>query len=244
MRNLILKSRESQILQIVRDEGFASIEHLAGQFAVTQQTVRRVVNLLCDQGMLRRIHGGVSLPVQNENLAYGSRQGLNSDAKRRIARSVSDFIPDGASLMIGLGTTPEFVAAAFAPDSEVEISIAGGTLRPLDRDIVGDAAARFFSDFRADFGIFGVGGIDLDGTLLDFHSDEVRARQAIVSNCRTVLLVADVTKFGRSATVRGGHLTDCHYLFTDKPPPAEFHQLADQFASRIRLPKQIRADAA
>jgi len=263
MKSLALKPRESRILQIVRDEGFASIEHLAGHFAVTQQTVRRIVNLLCDQGMLRRIHGGVSLPVQNENLAYGSRQGLNSDGKRRIARAVSDFIPDGASLMIGLGTTPEFVAhalrdhqrlrvitnslnvaAAFASDSEVEISIAGGTLRPLDRDIVGDAAARFFSDFRADFGIFGVGGIDLDGTLLDFHSDEVRARQAIVSNCRTVLLVADVTKFGRNATVRGGHLTDCHYLFTDKPPPADFHQLAEQFASRIRVPGHARADAA
>src|SRR3954469_19144819 len=177
----IATERQSRILEIVREEGFASIEHLARHFDVTQQTVRRVVNQLCDLGLLRRIHGGVSLPVQNQNLAYGSRQGLNADAKRRIARAVFNFIPEGASLMIGLGTTPEYVAqalserrdlrvitnslnvaAAFAHNPDVEISIAGGTLRQLDRDIIGESAARFFAGFRADFGIFGVGGIDED----------------------------------------------------------------------------------
>ena len=80
----IVNQRQARILEIVREAGFASIEDLAGHFEVTQQTVRRVVNQLCDQGLLRRIHGGVSLPVQNPNLAYGSRQGLNPDAKRRI----------------------------------------------------------------------------------------------------------------------------------------------------------------
>jgi len=61
----IATERQGRILEIVREERFASIEHLARQFDVTQQTVRRVVNQLCDQGLLRRIHGGVSLPVQN-----------------------------------------------------------------------------------------------------------------------------------------------------------------------------------
>jgi len=253
--------RQAHILEIVRGEGFASIEHLATRFDVTQQTIRRVVNALCDQGLLRRIHGGVSLPVQNQNLAYGSRQGLNADAKQRIARATARFIPDGASLMIGLGTTPEYVAqalshrqdiriitnslnvaAAFAQNPDVEISIAGGTLRPLDRDIVGEAAARFFSGFRADYGIFGVGGVDQDGTLLDFHADEVQARQSIVANSRTAVLVADTTKFGRNATVRGGHLDDCHHLFTDGPLPATFATIAAKYGDRIRATGDARLD--
>ncbi|AHY52671.1 MULTISPECIES: DeoR/GlpR family DNA-binding transcription regulator [Bradyrhizobium] len=244
--------RQAHILEIVRGEGFASIEHLATRFDVTQQTIRRVVNALCDQGLLRRIHGGVSLPVQNQNLAYGSRQGLNADAKQRIAHATARFIPDGASLMIGLGTTPEYVAqalshrqdlrvitnnlnvaAAFARNPDVEISIAGGTLRPLDRDIVGEAAARFFAGFRADYGIFGVGGIDQDGALLDFQAGEVQARQSIVANSRTAVLVADATKFGRNATVRGGHLDDCHHFFTDGPLPPAFAPIAAKYGDRI-----------
>lgn len=259
----IVTQRQARILEIVREEGFASIEHLAGHFDVTQQTVRRVVNQLCDQGLLRRIHGGVSLPVQNQNLAYGSRQGLNPDAKRHIAQAVSNFIPDGVSLMIGLGTTPEYVAqalshrkdlrvitnnlnvaAAFARNPDIEITIAGGTLRPFDRDIIGDTAVRFFSGFKADIGIFGVGGIDEDGTLLDFYSGEVQARHAIVANCRTSLLVADVSKFGRNATVRGGHLDDCHHLFTDKPLPATFHAIAENYAGSIHIASDGRVRAA
>ncbi|CUU17689.1 DeoR/GlpR family DNA-binding transcription regulator [Bradyrhizobium barranii] len=256
--------RQAHILEIVRGEGFASIEHLATRFDVTQQTIRRVVNALCDQGLLRRIHGGVSLPVQNQNLAYGSRQGLNADAKQRIARATAKLIPDGASLMIGLGTTPEYVAqalsrrgdlrvitnslnvaAAFAHNPDVEITIAGGTLRSLDRDIVGEAAARFFSGFRADFGIFGVGGVDQDGTLLDFHVDEVKARQSIAANARTVVLVADITKFGRNATVRGGHLDDCHHLVINDRLPAAFQPIADRYGGLIHAANDARTlDAA
>jgi len=259
----VATERQSRILEIVRDKGFASIEHLAAHFDVTQQTVRRIVNQLCDQGLLRRIHGGVSLPVQNQNLAYGSRQGLNPGAKRRIAEAVSNFIPDGVSLMIGLGTTPEYVAqalshrqdlrvitnnlnvaGAFARNPNIEITMAGGTLRAFDRDIIGDTAERFFSGFKADFGIFGVGGIDEDGTLLDFHSGEVQARQAILANCRTALLVADASKFGRNATVRGGHLSDCHHFFTDKPLPPSLDPDTSQYGGEIHVADDARVNAA
>ncbi|MCP3395155.1 DeoR/GlpR family DNA-binding transcription regulator [Bradyrhizobium sp. CCGB12] len=245
-------TRQAHILEIVREQGSASIEQLAARFDVTQQTIRRLANALCDQGLLRRVHGGVSLPVQNQNLAYGSRHRLNANAKRRIAHATANLIPDGTSLMIGLGTTPEYVAqalsrrrdlrvitnslnvaAAFAHNPDVEITIAGGTLRPLDRDIIGEAAARFFSGFRADFGIFGVGGVDQDGTLLDFHVDEVKARQSIAANSRTSVLVADITKFGRNATVRGGHLDDCHHLVIDDQLPPAFQPIALKYSDRI-----------
>jgi DeoR family glycerol-3-phosphate regulon repressor len=259
----IVTKRQTDILEIVRERGFASIDQLAGQFRVTQQTIRRVVNRLCDQGLLRRIHGGVSLPVQNPNLAYGSRQELHSEAKRRIGRAVSDFVPEGASLMIGLGTTPEYVAqaladrddlrvitnnlnvaVAFARNPDVEITVAGGTLRPFDRDIIGETAVRFFAGFKADIGIFGVGGIDEDGTLLDFHLGEVQARQAIAANCRTSLLVADVSKFGRNATVRGGHFSDCHHFFTDQPLPASFRRIGEPDPGRIHVASDQRIRAA
>lgn len=235
---LIFDERQARILELVREAGFASIERLAERFAVTPQTIRRAVNRLCEQGLLRRVHGGVGVPVPAQNLAYEGRQALNLAAKQRIATTVAAFLPDGASLSVGLGTTPEQVAlaladrrglhvitnslnvaAALAGNPEIEITLAGGTLRPRDRDIIGEAAAAFFGRFKADFGVFGVGGIDEDGTLLDFHLGEVEARQAILANCRTAVLVADHSKFGRSATVRGGHLRDIDHFFTDIAPP-------------------------
>lgn len=256
---IVLDERQALILELVRERGFAAIEALADRFAVTPQTIRRAANRLCEQGLLRRVHGGIALPAPAQNLAYEGRQVLNLAAKQRIARAAAAFLPDRASLFIGLGTTPEQVAlaladrrdlhvitnslnvaAALARNPAIEITIAGGTLRPRDRDVIGDGAAAFFARFKADFGIFGVGGIDEEGTLLDFQLGEVEARLAMQANCRTAVLVADASKFGRNATARGGRLGDIDHLFTDSAvPPAYAGMVAE---SGVAL--HVAADAA
>jgi DeoR family glycerol-3-phosphate regulon repressor len=92
-------------------------------------------------------------------------------------------------------------------------------VRPLDRAIVGEAAVDFVSQFRVDFGIIGISGIDGDGSLLDFDYREVRVSQAIVENSRQVFLVADHTKFERKPMVRLGDIGMLDAFFTDKAPP-------------------------
>jgi DeoR family glycerol-3-phosphate regulon repressor len=260
---LVLDERQACILEMVREAGFASIDALAERFAVTPQTIRRAVNRLCEKGLLRRLHGGVGLPVPTQNLAYESRQVLNLAAKRRIAARVAAFLPDDASLFLGIGTTPEQVAlalaerrnlhvitnsfnvaAALARNPEIEITMAGGTLRPRDRDIIGAAAASFFAHFKADFGVFGVGGIDEDGTFLDFYVGEVEARQAIVANSRTAILVADRSKFGRNATVRGGHIRDVDHFFTDAAVPPAFAMVMAEAEIEVHVAGTKEEEAA
>ncbi len=244
--------RQDRILGIVRQTGAASIDELAARFEVTPQTIRRTVNRLCETGLLRRVHGGVALPVPTQNIAYERRQILNPAAKRLIGEAVAHFIPPSASLFIGLGTTPEFVAhalagrrdlkvftnslnvaAALTRNPEIEITLAGGTYRLHDRDIIGEAAAAFYAKFKADFAIFGVGGLDEDGMLLDFNEGEVEARRAMVESCRSAILVADASKFGRSATVRGGNLRDLDHLFTDQAIPAAFAPVVAESGIRV-----------
>jgi DeoR family glycerol-3-phosphate regulon repressor len=232
------EDRARAIVERVRGDGFQAIEALALQFGVTPQTIRRDVNLLCDRGLLRRRHGGVELPPDGENLAYPARRVLNIDAKRRIAQLVARDVPDGASLFFGIGTTPEQcalalaehaglramtnnlnVALALSRSASSEITVAGGRLRNLDHDVVAGEAHGFFGRFAADIGIYGVGGVAEDGTLLDFSTDEVTMRSALAQHCRQRFLVLDHSKFGRGATVRGGHVTEASAVFTDRPPP-------------------------
>ncbi|TVR62159.1 MAG: hypothetical protein EA420_10360 [Candidatus Competibacteraceae bacterium] len=99
-----------------------------------------------------------------------------------------------------------------------EVIITGGVVRHRDRAVVGEATVDFIKQFKVDFGIIGVSGIDADGTLLDFDYREVRITQAIIANSRQVLLVTDHSKFGRGAMVRLGHLSEVSLLFTDCPP--------------------------
>lgn len=54
-------------------------------------------------------------------------------------------------------------------------------------------------------------------------------RRSLAQNCRQRFLVLDHSKFGRRATVRGGHIMEATAVFTDRPLPAA---LAGQLAAR------------
>ena len=73
----------------VHSFGFVSIDQLAEQHQVSPQTIRRDVNFLTEAGEIRRVRGGVDIPVQSNNLMYSHRSALNLGAKKRIAELVA-----------------------------------------------------------------------------------------------------------------------------------------------------------
>ncbi|MGV8384327.1 DeoR family transcriptional regulator, partial [Pseudomonas aeruginosa] len=94
-----------------------------------------------------------------------------------------------------------------------------------DGGIVGQAAVDFIQQFRVDFALVGISGIDEDGSLLDFDYQEVRVSQAIIDNARQVFLAADSSKFGRNAVVRLGPISLVNRVISDSPPPAAIARL-------------------
>ncbi len=232
-----VRDRHAKIKQRVNTKGFVTIENLAAEFGVTPQTIRRDIKALSREGSIHRYHGGAGVPPSTENVAYTQRKVLCLAEKQRIARLVAGQIPDHASLFINIGTTTEEiakslcdhdrlrvitnslnVASILAGNENFEVIVAGGLVRPRDGGIVGPLTIDFIQQFRVDYGIIGISGIDLDGTLLDFDYREVRAARAIIDNSRKVFLAADHTKFGRNAMVRLGSIGEIDRLFTDRLP--------------------------
>lgn len=145
------------------------------------------------------------------------------------------MIPDNASLFINIGTTTEAVSQALLrhgrlmiitnninvanrmrPYAQFEVVIAGGVVRASDGGIVGEAAVDFIRQFKVDYAVIGASAIDHDGALLDYDFREVKVAQAIIANARHVILVADSTKFERTAPVRIGHLEQVDTFVTDQ----------------------------
>lgn len=247
-----LKERQARIQQLVKAKGFVTIESLAREFGVTPQTIRRDINTLSDRGMINRYHGGAGASSSIENVAYNERKVMCFKEKQKIARMVAAEIPDRASLFINIGTTTEAIAQALcnhkrlriitnnlnvagimSANANFEVIVAGGLVRPRDCGIIGEATIDFIQQFRVDYGIIGISGIDIDGTLLDFDYREVRAARAIIDNSRKVFLAADHTKFGRNAMVRLGSIEEVDALFSDRQPPAALKEVMGEGDVRL-----------
>mgnify|MGYP002145829566 CR=1 FL=1 len=76
--------RQQKTLELVRERGYISIEELAQHFDVTPQTIRRDINQLADEGLLRRYHGGAAHDSSVENTEYTMRVGYMLEEKLRI----------------------------------------------------------------------------------------------------------------------------------------------------------------
>ena len=86
-----LAPRQQNILELVRERGYVSIDELARHFAVTPQTIRRDINQLGDAGLLRRYHGGAAYDSSVQNTAYSQRAHQMRDEKLRIAAAIRSF---------------------------------------------------------------------------------------------------------------------------------------------------------
>ena len=247
--------RQIALLEEVRARGAVSIERLAQRLDVTMQTVRRDVQRLSDAGLLLRFHGGVNLPRETPNVgAWKERQALRADAKARIARSVAAAIPDGSSLMMGIGTTVEAVARELLKKSglrvithnlhvasllsehrDCKVHVAGGVLRSRDSALEGDSTVAFLRQFKVDFTIISTMGIDPDGTMRDQDLRELPVAQTLIEQARESWLVADVSKFSEAELAKVGHLQNMKRVFTEALPPLPYPKMLNEWGVALTI---------
>ena len=238
-----LSFRQSDILDIASSEGRVTVEGLAERFGVTVQTIRRDLTELADAGKLDRVHGGAVLRSGVSNIGYEDRRALNADAKTSIAKACALDIPDGASIFMNIGTSTEAVARQLLnhknlmvvtnnmnvaniliENPDCEIVMAGGVLRRADGGLIGNLTVSTIRQFKFDLAVIGCSALDSDGDLLDFDFQEVQVSQTIIAQARRTCLVADQSKFQRSAPARIASLSEIDSFYTDKHLPHELGQ--------------------
>jgi DeoR family glycerol-3-phosphate regulon repressor len=256
---MTIPQRQSEILNIARMLGRVTVDDLSRRFEVSAQTIRKDLNELCERRSLTRVHGGAIIASGVENLAYEARRFVAAEEKRAIGAAAAALIPNGSSLFINIGTTTEEVASALRDHEEllvitnnlnvamllyrhprIEVVVAGGSVRRSDGAVIGSSANSLIQQFKVDYAIVGASAIDAEGALLDFDYREVQAAQAIIANARNVILVADSTKFRRTAPVRIGHISQVQTFVTDAGLPGGLQDICQSRGITVieALPKQ------
>jgi len=232
--------RQREIVRIVGENGFATIDALATHFAVSAQSIRRDIIQLDRLGMLQRFHGGAGLRDTSVRLGYVEKHGRAAEGKARIGKAAAALVQPGASVFLDVGTTAEAVAlelrqrgvgcriftvslavaTILAGHDGTALHVFGGTSRGPDGSLVGAATVAAIGAIHFDCAFLGYSGFDEDGALMDFDPDKIAVKQAALRRADMTVAVGDASKFLRQAVMRLAPVDDITRLVTDAAPPA------------------------
>jgi DeoR family transcriptional regulator of aga operon len=234
--------RHKQILALLGRQGSLSVTQIVEQFAVSEATARRDLELLASQAKVQRVYGGATAIQQAPpELPVLERQTEQSDEKLRIGQAAAALVPNGASLFLGSGTTVLQVARCLREHSELTIftnslpvinALAdlpglnliglGGIFRHSELSFIGHITEHILAEIHVDMVIIGTRAINLQQGLTNDYLPETMTDRAILEVGRRVVLVTDHTKFGRISMASLAPLESVDTVVTDIGTPEEY----------------------
>jgi len=241
-------ARRSLVAEYVRAHGGASIGELVAAFEVSGDTVRRDLDRLDEQGLLRRTHGGaVALEKPAADLGSITERGSRQlAAKRAIGVAAARQVRDGETVLINGGSTTVAVARALGGRRDLAlvtcspavaqeagdvagrgVFLLGGRWHPSFGVVVGPVALPGASRLRADVLLLGVAGVASDGLSIA-NIEEAEMLSGMIEAAGRVVVVADSSKFDRNAFARLVGLERLHALVTERPPTGDLAAALDR----------------
>ncbi len=227
--------RINQIVDLISQQRTVSNSELMDRFGISIETVRRDLDYLEQQGVLRKVYGGAVVNVSlNSEPEYASRSQTNFKEKNSIAQQAVKLIHPGDTVYLGVGTTVQAMVQYMknigpitvftnAMRTAVELSeipgctviLPGGQVRAQELTLSGFPAEENLIHFNVDKAFIGIGGITEDG-ISDFHIGEACLHRQLVLNARQSVALADSTKLGARAMTNVCTLNQIDLVITDR----------------------------
>lgn len=236
---LLAERRRQGILEQLEGSESVSVSELCERFGVSDMTIRRDLDALSTQNLLKKVHGGA---VRTENKTglephFAQKRSLQLVAKKAIAREAASLVQAGDTVAFSAGTTTWHVAAELSP-GEIDghtfvtnstnvalvlqengwdqIVLSGGSFRTPSDALVGPFAERTLRALNPDVLFLGVHGVDVEAGLTTPNIAEAETNRVLVEAARKVVVVADHTKLGVVALARMAPLSNIDIFITDR----------------------------
>lgn len=226
--------RLSAILEELSTDGTVGVTELVASLGVSAATVRRDLELLEQQKLLARTHGGAVAQGVLYELPLRYKSARHQDEKRRIASAAARLVDDGAAIGLTGGTTTTEVARAvidrerltvvtnalniaseLAIRPNLKLVVTGGYARTESYELVGPLAEQSLAGLNLDVVFLGTDGISAEAGLTTHHEVEAHTDLALIDRARRVVVVADSSKIGLVAFAQICGVDRVHELITD-----------------------------
>lgn len=224
------------ILEKAREQNFVTVDELSQVLNVSLMTVRRDLNSLCNQGLLERCYGGARIPQATiMEIDYNVKKEYFKEEKQRIAKKAMELIRENDTVYLDSGTTIGEIAkllcnnskhisvvtnelniANILTESEVDLTILGGTVHKKTKSVIGHAGEEFLKQFRFSLAFLGTSSVDYLFDVFSPTPDKAYLKRMVMELATHVYLVVDSSKFYSRAMCRVDSLSNFSGVITDK----------------------------
>ena len=249
---------KNKILEIARRDKVIRILDLSKTLKVSRETIRRYICELEKEGLLKKTYGGGVLDEANVESPYEKRRMQSEEAKSCMAKQALSLIEPGDSIYLDFGTSTYALAQELltfknltvvsnslpiinllSRSPDIDLIVLGGQLRRNENSLCGHLANCNAQEIFIDLGFFSCAGLDAQTGLSNYYAEEIELSKLMMKRAKSVILLADSSKFGKSALYKSAKLDDIDILICDKMDDAA---LADRLSElSIQVMTQVMA---
>jgi DeoR/GlpR family transcriptional regulator of sugar metabolism len=232
---MLKEERFQIILNQLGHEQKVYLGHLSTLLNVSEDTVRRDIKELADQGLLKSVRGG-AVPHSPGPHHFRDRMKYDNEQKQIIAAKALQFLKDGQVVLFDGGTSTMLIAQMLPKDlrltvitnsfpiaslleehEHVEVLFAGGRLLKNSFVTIGNDAIQFFKKFRADICLLGICSIhaELGITGPDFEESDVK--RTMIESSKEVIALATSEKLSTAEAYYVCPTERLSMIITDQP---------------------------
>lgn len=249
--------RRNAILEKLQEERRVVVSELSVLYEVSEETIRRDLDKLENEGYAIKSYGGA---VLNENtnldLPFSIRKNRNVVGKQRIAEKVSQMICDGDKIFLDASSTAVAIAQAIKTKknltvitNSLEIAIellegsdckvisTGGVAIDSSYALVGHMTDKMISSYYVDKAIISSKGFDLQAGFTDSDERHAQNKKSMLEGAKVKILAVDSSKFKRISFAKIGDLRDVTMIVTDKKPETEWLTTFEEYGVECIYPE-------
>jgi DeoR/GlpR family transcriptional regulator of sugar metabolism len=230
---LLTAERRQAILASVERDGRVVASELVVSLGVSEDTVRRDLRELAEQGLLHRVHGG-ALASAPPIGSFTHRLEVSPEEKAALAEAALPLLVGARVIVLDGGTTTlelarrlpllydgtvvtnsPPIASALANHPKAQVTLVGGRLLKDAQVAVGPAAVEAFRTLRADVCVLGVCSLHPDVGVTTPDDEEAHVKRAMLGSAGEVIALATADKLRTANPWVVAQLADIDYLVTD-----------------------------
>ncbi len=230
---VLTAERRQAILAQVEREGRVVASELVASLGVSEDTVRRDLRDLAEQGLVHRVHGG-ALASAPPTGSFTQRLGVSPEEKAALAEAALPLLAGARVIVLDGGTTTlelarrlpllydgtvvtnsPPVASALANHPRAQVVLVGGRLLKDAQVAVGPSAVEAFHTVRADICVLGVCSLHPDVGVTTSGDEEADVKRAMVTSAGEVIALATADKLRTAGPWVVAQLAEIDHLVTD-----------------------------